>query len=212
MSPTKGAATKASKRAAQKKSPRKPAKRAAATKASKRAAPKKSPRKPAKHAAATPKAATKPATTKASGERSAKKAAARPATMAFAARSGVGGKGEGAAAIRAWIDAIAPEHQDLARRFDDLVGSAVPDVRRAVKWNSAFYGVAGQGWITTLASFKQHMSIGFFTGTRLVPQPPLGDSGNMRRVQLRSPEDFDEAQLRSWLEQASALPGWGKVS
>lgn len=184
------------------KAARKPSRKVAKTSA-KNAAKKAAPKAAKAAKKAKPSAPAKRATTP---SKTASKAAPK-----FGTRSGVGGKGEGAAAIAAWIAGINPAHRGIAQRYDALVGDVLPGVQRAVKWSAPFYGLPGQGWVTTFASFKGHASIGFFAGTQLKPMPPEGESGSMRRVNLRDDADFDERQLRAWLQQAATLQGWGKV-
>jgi hypothetical protein len=169
---------------------------------------------PAKAARKAPSSAKRP---KAAAKTTAKKAPgrkAKPAKKAAApkvGRSGTAGKAEGDGAVKAWIAGIKPEHREIANRFDALAAEMLPGVRRAVKWSAPFYGLPGQGWVATLASFKDYVSIGFFAGTRLTPPPPLGESGSMRRVAVRGAADYDERQLRAWLKQAAGMQGWGKV-
>lgn len=155
----------------------------------------------------TATAAKKAAVPRKKAKPAAKKAAAAPKF----GRSGTAGKADGDGAVKAWIAGINPEHRGIAARFDALAGEMLPGVKRAIKWSTPFYGLPGQGWIATFASFKGHASIGFFAGTRLTPAPPMGDSGNMRRVNLHGAADYDERQLRAWLKQAAGLPGWGTV-
>jgi hypothetical protein len=158
-----------------------------------------------------PKAAAKKATKKAATPSKATKAATKKATPPKFGRTGTAGKAEGDGAVKAWIAGIKPEHQEIAHRFDALAGETLPGVKRAVKWNAPFYGLPGKGWVATMGSFKEYVSIGFFAGAKLTPAPPLGESGSMRRVTLHSAADYDERQLRAWLKQASDLQGWGKV-
>lgn len=134
----------------------------------------------------------------------------KPATPTFG-RAGTAGKADGAAAVQAWIAGVKPEHRELATRFDSLVGRAVPDVKRAVKWSMPMYGRAGMGWFAHIGSFKEHVAIGFFAGTELVPPPPEGEGGRMRRINIHGPDEYDERQISAWLVQASQLQGWGKA-
>jgi hypothetical protein len=113
--------------------------------------------------------------------------------------------------VDAWVAAIKPEHQAIAKRFDALVGTMLPGVTSAVKWHAPFYGLPGKGWVATFASFKDYVSIGFFAGARFDPPPPEGDRGTMRRVKLPGPEAWDDAKMRAWLTQAGQTQGWGKL-
>lgn len=143
-----------------------------------------------------------------------KKATARktaPAAKPTFGRAGTAGKGEGEAAVRAWMASVKPEHRPIVERLDALIADTVPDVRRAVKWSMPMYGREGQGWFAHVGSFKDYVAFGFFAGVDLQPQPPYGESAGMRRVRIHGVADFDEAQLRSWVRQASQIKGWGKA-
>jgi hypothetical protein len=137
----------------------------------------------------------------------AKKGAARPTLLA-------GGnpqiaKGEGDAPVRAYIAAMPGWKRDLGRRLDALIVAHVPGVRKAVKWNSPFYGVEGQGWFLNFHTFTSYVKVAFFRGTSLRPVPP-GQSKHqdVRYLDIHADDRLDEAQLAAWVRQAAALPGW----
>jgi hypothetical protein len=119
-------------------------------------------------------------------------------------------KAEGNAPVQAYIAAMPGWKSDLGRRVDALVGRAVPGVRKAVKWNSPFYGVEGQGWFLSFHCFTRYVKLTFFNGAALKPPPPGGTakSGEARWLDLREDEAIDEARLADWIRQAAALPGW----
>jgi hypothetical protein len=98
---------------------------------------------------------------------------------------------------------------DIGRRLDALIVRTVPDVRKAVKWNSPFYGVDGQGWFVSFHVFTKYVKVTFFRGTSLDPMPP-GESKHeeVRYLDIRENDQFDEAQMVRWISQASAMPGW----
>ena len=50
-------------------------------------------------------------------------------------------KAEGDAPVQAYIAAMPGWKRDVGRRLDALIVRNVPNVRRAVKWNSPFYGI-----------------------------------------------------------------------
>src|SRR5688572_15837682 len=62
-------------------------------------------------------------------------------------RPGTAGKAEGDDAVKAWLDGVKPEHQEMVRKLDALIGRELPGVRRAIKWSMPLYGLPGQGWI-----------------------------------------------------------------
>jgi len=119
-------------------------------------------------------------------------------------------KGEGEGPVRAWIEAAPEGKRELCERLDALVTKTVPGVRKAVKWNSPFYGVEGQGWFLSMHIFTRYVKVGFFKGVALKPLPPGGTkkSGEMRWIDLHDGERVDEAQLVRWIRQAVKIPGW----
>lgn len=116
-------------------------------------------------------------------------------------------KAEGDAPVQAYIAAIPGWKQDVAKRLDALVVRLVPSVRKAVKWNSPFYGIEGQGWFLAFHVFSRFVKVTFFRGTSLQPAPGGGTSKEARWIDIHE-DDFDEAQLSAWIKQAAALPGW----
>jgi len=83
----------------------------------------------------------------------------------------------------------------------------VPKVRKAVKWNSPFYGIEGQGWFLAFHVFTRYVKVTFFKGTSLRPVPPGGTAKEARWIDIHE-ADLDEAQMARWIEQASSIPGW----
>ena len=116
-------------------------------------------------------------------------------------------KGDGDAPVQAYIAALPGFKRDLGRRLDALVERTVPGVRKAVKWNSPFYGVDGQGWFLSFHAFARYVKVTFFKGTSLRPVPPGGTSAEARWIDVHE-DDLDEKQLAAWVKQAAALPGW----
>ena len=117
-------------------------------------------------------------------------------------------KGDGDAPVQAYIAAMPGWKSEVGRRLDALVERTVPGVRKAVKWNSPFYGAPGEdGWFLSLHVFTRYVKLTFFRGTSLDPIPP-GKSKHpeVRYLDLHEGE-FDEAQLAAWIRQASQLPG-----
>lgn len=149
------------------------------------------------------KAAKRTAT--APAKRSAK--AARPRF----GRPGTAGKGEGDAAVRALIAGVRPEQRALVERLDAIIGDAVPDVKRAVKWSMPMYGREGLGYFAHVAPFKAHVALGFFAGDRLDPPLPDTDGKGAWRVKFATLADVDERLVPKWVAQASTLRGWSKV-
>jgi hypothetical protein len=118
-------------------------------------------------------------------------------------------KADGDAPVQAYIAAMPGWKRELGRRLDALVARTVPGVRQAVKLNSPFYGVEGQGWFLSLHCFTQYVKVAFFRGASLRPVPP-GESKQkeVRFLDIHEDDPFDEAQMASWILQAAAMPGW----
>jgi hypothetical protein len=118
-------------------------------------------------------------------------------------------KAEGDAPVQAYIAAMPGWKSDLGRRLDALIVRSVPGVRKAVKWNSPFYGVEDQGWFLSFHVFTHYVKVTFFRGRSLRPVPP-GESKHeeVRYFDIREDDPLDEAQMTTWIRQAAALPGW----
>ena len=118
-------------------------------------------------------------------------------------------KDDGDAPVQAYIAALPDWKRELAARLDALIVRSVPTVRKAVKWNSPFYGIEGQGWFLGVHAYAKYLKLAFFRGTSLRPMPP-GESKTpeARYLDLHEDETVDEAQLATWLKQAASVPGW----
>jgi hypothetical protein len=137
----------------------------------------------------------------------AKRAAGRPTLLA-------GGnpqiaKAEGDAPVQAYIAAMPGWKSEVGRRLDALIERNVPGVRNAVKWNSPFYGVEGQGWFLSFHCFTRYVKVTFFRGASLRPLPP-GESTHedVRHFHVHEDDEPDVALMAGWIRQAAALPGW----
>lgn len=117
-------------------------------------------------------------------------------------------KADGDAPVQAYIAALSGWQHESAKRLDALVVRTVPKVRKAVKWNSPFYGKEGDGWFLVLHTYTRYLQLTFFRGTSLRPMPEQGSKVPEVRYHRLHEGEFDEAQLRSWIKQATALPGW----
>lgn len=117
-------------------------------------------------------------------------------------------KADGDAPVQAYIAAMPGWKRKVGRQLDALIVSALPKVQKAVKWNSPFYGIKGQGWFLSFHVFTNYVKVAFFNGTSLHPLPP-GESKQktVRYLDIRRNEAIDEAQFVSWVKQASKLPG-----
>jgi hypothetical protein len=140
--------------------------------------------------------------------RKSKQTAAKPALLS-------GGnpqiaKGDGNAPVQAFIAAMPGWKKSLGRRLDALVARTVPGVQKAVKWNSPFYGIEGQGWFLSFHCFTKYVKVTFFKGASLRPVPPgTSKHAEVRYLDIRESDELDEKQLASWIRQAASIPGWG---
>ena len=140
----------------------------------------------------------------------AKRVAAKPTLLA-------GGnpqiaKADGDAPVQAYITAMPGWRRDVGRRLDALIVQTVPGVCKAVKWNTPFYGVEGQGWFLGFHCLTKYVKVAFFRGTSLRPVPPVeSTSKDTRYFHIHEDDRLDEAQFAAWVKQASQLAGWGKA-
>ena len=118
-------------------------------------------------------------------------------------------KADGDAPVQEYIAAMPGWKRGVGRRVDALVARTVPGVRKAVKWNSPFYGVEGQGWFLSFHCFTKYVKLTFFRGAALEPVPPgASKHAEVRYLDIREDDALDEAQLAAWFRQAAAIPGW----
>jgi hypothetical protein len=149
----------------------------------------------------------KASTRRKTGRKSAFRRDAKPALLA-------GGNpqiamADGDAPVQAYIAAMPRWKRDVGRRLDALIVRIAPGVRKAVKWNSPFYGIEGRGWFLNFHCFTNYVKVAFFRGASLRPLPP-GESKqkDVRYLDIREDDEVDEERLASWIRQASELPGW----
>ena len=118
-------------------------------------------------------------------------------------------KGDGDAPVQAYIAAMPGWKRGVGRRLDAIIVRTVPGVRKAVKWNSPFYGVEGQGWFLSFHCFTRFVKVAFFRGASLRPLPP-GESRqkDVRYIDIQEDDEIDETLVASWIRQASDLSGW----
>jgi hypothetical protein len=125
-------------------------------------------------------------------------------------------KGEGDGPVQTYIAAVPVGwKQDVCRRLDALIMKTVPGARKAVKWNSPFYGPPGAkaatagGWFLSFHCFTKYVKVAFFKGALLKPLPPGASSSDaVRYLDIYEKDAFDEKQLAAWIKQAAKLPGW----
>jgi len=148
-------------------------------------------------------------------KKSAKKAAAKPRKALKPGPDGVvllsGGNpqiaGDGDAPLQAYISGMPGWKQDVGRRLDEIITRTVPNVYKAVKWNTPFYGFEDEGWFLGFHCITKYVKVSFFRGTSLSPVPP-GESKQkeVRYFHIYEDNQIDEAQFAAWVKQASRLP------
>ncbi len=118
-------------------------------------------------------------------------------------------KADGDAPVQAYIAAMPGWKRDAGRRLDELIARAVPRVRKAVRWNTPFYGVEGRGWFLGFHCFTKYIKVSFLRGAQLRPTPPIESKDpDARYLHIHEDEPLDEALVTKWVRQAAKLPGW----
>ena len=118
-------------------------------------------------------------------------------------------KADGDAPVQTYIAAMPGWKRDIGKRLDALIARSVPGVCKAVKWNTPFYGIEGQGWFLGFHCLTKYIKVSFFRGASLRPVPP-GESTQkeVRYLNIHEDEQLDEKLVASWIRQAAELPGW----
>jgi hypothetical protein len=120
-------------------------------------------------------------------------------------------KADGDAPVQAYIDAMPGWKSDVGRALDALIARSVPGVSKAVRWNSPFYGIAGQGWFLSFHCLTKYIKVAFFNGTSLRPLPPVeSKNAGTRYFHIYEGDSLDEDLLTRWIQQAAAAPPAGK--
>ena len=118
------------------------------------------------------------------------------------------GKADGDAPVQAYIAAMPEWKSDVGRRLDELIVRNVPNVRKALRWNSPFYGIEGQGWFVSYHVFARYIKVTFLNGASLNPVPPGGGKDPDARWVDIYEGALDEEQMAEWVRQSAAIPGW----
>ncbi len=117
-------------------------------------------------------------------------------------------KGDGDEPVQAYIEAMPEWKRDVGRRLDELVERTVPHVKKAVRWNSPFYGVEGNGWFLSYHCFTKYVKVTFLRGSALDPMPPVASKHpEVRYFHIHEGDALEETPLKEWIKQASEIPG-----
>lgn len=116
-------------------------------------------------------------------------------------------KGDGDAPVQAYINALSGWKHLACKRLDALIVRTVPRAKKAVRWNSPFYGIEGQGWFLGYHCFDKYIKLNFLRGTKLDPLPPVGSKDPNTRYYHVTEDEFDEKALKKWIKQAASIPG-----
>lgn len=117
-------------------------------------------------------------------------------------------KGDGEEPVQAYIAAMPGWKGEVGRHLDDLVNEVVPEVRKAVRWNSPFYGIEDRGWFLTAHCFTSYVKVTWLNGAQLDPPPPVtAKDERVRSLHIAEDDELDDDQLRDWIRQSAALPG-----
>ncbi len=131
-----------------------------------------------------------------------------PLLVAMTGKASAAKRAEGDEPVFAYIASLPLPQRCIAESVDSLAGKTLPDLRRAVKWGMAYYGVGG-GWCFSSGAFVGHVKLMFIRGSELKPEPPvtpIGMGKATRGVELSSPADLDEQLIASWMKQAANMP------
>lgn len=136
------------------------------------------------------------------------KGAAKPGVKLLSGGNPQIPKGDGDVPVQAYIAAVPGWKREAAASIDALVEQVVPEVRKAVRWNSPFYGVEGQGWFLSYHCFAKYLKVTFLNGAQLEPPPPVASKqASVRYAHVTEGEALDVDQWKDWIEQAAKLPG-----
>lgn len=121
-------------------------------------------------------------------------------------------KGDGDGPVQQYIAAMPGWKSDVGKRLDALIVRALPKVKKAVKWNSPFYGVDDRGWFLGMHVYTRYIKLAFFRGALLSPPPPgASKQQDVRYLDIHEHDELDEMQFTKWVKQAAKLPAWTPV-
>ena len=112
------------------------------------------------------------------------------------------------AEIDDWMKRIVPDLQPIAAHLDALFRAAVPNLHYAIKWKKAYYGLSDRGWVIEMVAYDVSVNVVFHGGADFDSPPPLGDTDRSRYIKVKSLDEINEEEFRSWTDNASRVDGW----
>ncbi|MBJ3783322.1 DUF1801 domain-containing protein [Devosia sediminis] len=117
-------------------------------------------------------------------------------------------KGYGDEVVQRYIAAMPGWQSAVGKRLDAIIEKTVPDVKKAVKWNTPFYGVEPDHYFVSYHCLTKYVKVAFHKGSQLDPKPPgTSKQADVRYLDIYENDAIDEAQFADWVRQASKLPG-----
>ena len=110
------------------------------------------------------------------------------------------------AVIQAWMDDVRPSLKPIVEFVDKQIRKTHRGLQYAIKWEKAYYGLQERGWIIEVVAYHVSVNVVFHGGAKFDPPPPLGEGS--RYIKLTSLEEADTPEMRKWIKQAGAMPGW----
>ncbi|HEV2755216.1 MAG TPA: DUF1801 domain-containing protein [Actinomycetota bacterium] len=107
-----------------------------------------------------------------------------------------------------WIRRVMPDLNPIVERLDELIRETIPGLHYAVKWRKAHYGTPELGWIIEMVAYDVSVNVVFYGGADFDDPPPLGTTDRTRYVKLKTLDEAEAPEMRSWIEQAARIPGW----
>jgi hypothetical protein len=115
---------------------------------------------------------------------------------------------ESHAVIDDWMKRLMPDLQPIVEKLDGLIRDTLSDLRYAVKWKKAYYGLPDRGWIIEMVAYDVSVNLVFLGGADFDDPPPLGDADRSRYIKIKSLDEVDEPVIRKWIENAAQVDGW----
>ena len=112
------------------------------------------------------------------------------------------------AEIDDWMKRIMPDIQPIVVRLDELIREALPRLQYAIKWKKAFYGLPERGWVIEMVAYDVSVNVVFLGGADFDTPPPLGDTDRSRYIKIKSLDEINEEEFRTWIENACRVSGW----